>query len=449
MNRITIPTFFAVLLFCCSTLDAGAQGKPFTIPEIREWVAAKGMLKVGANPQIKYIEDSALAAEEYCIKISRSGVKAYVSSLRGRKWAESTIRQMAAKGDGMIPCGTIHDWPEYPIRGFVLDVGRKYFPIECLYAYIDELAYYKMNTFHIHINDEGMPVGRKPKDEVPGYWRLQSDFFPGLAVEGESYSKQEYIDLQKYAESKGVEIITEFDTPAHSKAITQYRPDLGSKTNGTNHLDLFLEETYNFVDSLFLEYLGGDDPVIRGHRFHIGTDEYHTDDQRIREQFRVYTNHYLELAELYGKQACCWGSLSDAEGETHVDGHGRMLWAWYNLYADPEKMIDLGFDLVSIPDGLVYIVPQARYYNDYLDRKKIYDTWTPAVIGSLTFEENHPNIKGGMFAVWNDLAAFRRYTTDDVHDRAYPAIQVISAKTWSGIHTSFSFEEFDRASADL
>ena len=69
-------------------------------------------------------------------------------------------------------------------------------------------------------------------------------------------------------------IIPEIDAPAHTLAFTHYKPEIGSKEYGMDHLDLFNPETYKFMDGLFKEYLEGDEPVFRGKKVHIGTDEY-------------------------------------------------------------------------------------------------------------------------------------------------------------------------------
>lgn len=41
-----------------------------------------------------------------------------------------------------------------------------------------------------------------------------------------------------------------------------------------DHLDLFNPEVYTFFDALFKEYLEGEEPVFRGNKVHVGTDEY-------------------------------------------------------------------------------------------------------------------------------------------------------------------------------
>lgn len=118
------------------------------------------------------------------------------------------------------------------------------------------------------------------------------------------------------------------------------------------------------------------------------------------------------------------------------------MWCWYNGYGDPRAMIEAGYDVISIPDGLTYIVPAAGYYYDYLNTKYLYEKWTPAVIGGEVFEEGHPKIKGGMFAVWNDHCG-NGISVQDVHHRIMPALQTVALKAWDGVNTTLPYWEFD------
>lgn len=89
----------------------------------------------------------------------------------------------------------------------------------------------------------------------------------------------------KYAEDRHVEIIPEIDFPAHALAFTRFMPEIGSTDDayGRDHLDLMSPKTYEFLDNLLAEYLGGDDPVFAGPSFHIGTDEYSNRDSVVVE----------------------------------------------------------------------------------------------------------------------------------------------------------------------
>ncbi len=477
----------SLLLSSSATLFGAVKNeKPFVIPEIREWKGATGTFSVTADTKIVYpakqpdlAEVAELFAEDYkkmfglelevkegkagsgdilitTGKNNANGEEAYTidiskkitinaNSPRAAIWATRTVLQIAEQNGGMLPKGFISDYPDYAMRSFMLDCGRKFIPISFLHEYVDFMAYYKMNTFHIHLNDNAFKqYFNHDWDKTPSGFRLESEFFPGLASRDGYYTKREFIELQKHAERVGVEIIPEIDVPAHSLAFVKYRPELGSKDYGLDHLDLFKEETYNFVDSLFMEYLSGDEPVFRGPRFHVGTDEYSNRDTAVVEKFRYFTDFCIRTAEKYGKQACVWGALTHAKGNTPVKVDNVLMYEWYNGYADPTEMIKLGYDVISIPDGLTYIVPAAGYYYDYLNCNYLYDSWTPAVIGNQTFEEKHPQIKGGSFAVWNDHAG-NGISCKDIHYRVYPAMQTMAVKMWTGAKPTVPFEQFNKA----
>ena len=475
------------LFFTAFAADNNKNEKPFVIPELREWLGGNGNLTIDANTKIVYKKGDAqmeqiaqqfaadlktmfgyevqaiagkaakgdisiaikknkkLGAEGYKVTIDDK-VTLTASTAQGAFWGTRTLLQILEQNNGAtLPKGTITDWPDYEMRSFMLDCGRKFIPISFLHEYVDFMAYYKMNTFHIHLNDNAFKQYFEHNwDKTPSGFRLESDFFPGLASRDGYYTKAEFIELQKHAEKMGVEIIPEFDVPAHSLAFVHYRPELGSKEYGLDHLDLFNPATYTFVDSLFMEFLGGDEPVFRGPRFHVGTDEYSNRDTAVVEKFRYFTDHCIREAEKYGKQACVWGALTHAKGNTPVKVENVLMYEWYNGYADPTEMIKLGYDVVSIPDGYTYIVPAAGYYYDFLNCKHLYEAWTPAQIGNQKFEEKHPQIKGGSFAVWNDHAG-NGISCKDIHYRVYPAMQTMAVKMWTGAKPTVSYEEFDKA----
>ena len=120
--------------------------------------------------------------------------------------------------------------------------------------------------------------------------------------------------------------------------------------------------------------------------------------------------------------------------------------AWYNGYADPATMIKDGYQLISIPDGLVYIVPKAGYYYDYLNEPYLYKEWTPAHIGKAVFDEKHPSILGGMFAIWNDHVG-NGISVKDIHHRIFSPLQTLSVKMWTGAQTDIPYETFNEKRA--
>ncbi len=394
-------------------------------------------------------KDKGLGEEGYTIAVS-DRVVISAPTEKGLYWGTRTLLQMLDHSNGKsLPKGTVRDWPDYSYRGAFLDAGRKFLPISMLRDYVRILSYYKMNALQVHLNDNGF------KQFFDGDWnktyaafRMECTTYPGLAARDGYYTKQEFIELQKLADSLGVAIIPEIDMPAHVLAFTQYKPEIGSKKYGMDHLDLFNPETYRFLDGLFKEYLDGPEPVFRGKYVHIGTDEYSNADPEVVEKFRALTDRYIRTVEGYGKKAMIWGSLTHARGTTPVKVKDVLMDLWSNDYAVPDSMIKLGYDVVSIPDGYVYIVPKAGYYYDYLNCKWLYEGWTPASIGGKQFPERHPQIKGGSFAVWNDIVG-NGITDQDIHYRCMPAIRTLATKMWTASATKLPWADFERMSKNV
>ncbi len=384
--------------------------------------------------------DTILGAEGYTISIDEF-ITIKANTTKGIVWGTRTLLQILEQDitHTHIPKGRIKDVPQYAVRGFVLDAGRKFFPLQFLRDYVKLMSYYKMNDFHIHLNDNGFKefFGNN-WDSTYAAFRLESSTYPQLTAKDGSYTKQEFKALQEEARLYGVNIIPEIDVPAHSLAFTRLFPEIGSKQYGMDHLDLVNPKTYEVIDNVFKEYLQGPDPVFSGETVHIGTDEYA---KKEAEQFRKFTDHYIRLVESYGKKVRLWGALTHAAGSTPVKSEGVTMNAWYNGYADPKEMIAQGYDLISTPDGWLYIVPAAGYYYDYLNLKKLYREWTPNMIGNQTFDPKHPQVKGGAFAVWNDHPG-NGITAKDVHHRAFPAIQVLAHKMWAGADTVLKYDQF-------
>lgn len=485
MNNLFSAKKVLVMMAACmlsaGSLWADINPKPFVVPELKTWTGAEGQTALSGrivvnNAKLKAVAESlandykemfgkslsivsgtakggdivlslkknkALGNEGYSMNIG-SAVELSAATEHGLFWATRTLLQVSEQHkDGKLPKGKTVDVPEYKLRGFMIDCGRKYIPMSYLRNLTKIMAYYKMNTLQVHLNDNGFrQYFGNDWSKTQAAFRLECDTYPGLTAKDGSYTKQEFIDLQKLAEQNGVEIIPEIDAPAHSLAFTQYKNELGSKEYGMDHLDLFNPETYKFMDGLWKEYVGGKNPVFRGPRVHIGTDEYSNAKKDVVEKFREYTDHYIKLVESYGKQAVLWGALTHANGTTPVKNKNVIMDIWYNGYADPIEMKKQGYKLVSIPDGLTYIVPAAGYYYDYLNCQYLYEHYTPAVIGNKTFEENDPDILGGMFAVWNDHAG-NGISTKDVHHRVYPALQTLAVKCWTGKNTKLPYAEFD------
>lgn len=132
-----------------------------------------------------------------------------------------------------------------------------------------------------------------------------------------------------------------------------------------DHLDLYSPEVYRFLDTLFLEYAGGPDPVFSGKYVHIGTDEYNSAEA---EQFRKFMAHYIDYISSLGKTPVIWGSLKYMGGETPVPTGKCIANAWSHDWLDVGTALEGDYaGVVNLCDTYLYIVPGADYYHDFLD----------------------------------------------------------------------------------
>lgn len=383
--------------------------------------------------------DSQLGGEGYVLAIGNyAGIEA--PAVRGVFWGTRSLLQILYNRQGNLPKGTARDYPVFPKRGFMLDVGRKFFTMDYLRQYVKILSFYKMNEFQIHLNDNGFPqFFNNDWNATYAAFRLESKRFPGLTAKDGSYTQQEFIDLQRLGMDYGVNIIPEIDVPAHSLAFTHYKPEIASKEYGMDHFDLYQEETYRFLDTLFDEYLSGDHPVFIGTDVHIGTDEYN---KKEAEQYRYFTDRYLRYIARYGKTPRMWGGLKWLPGKTPVLAEGVIVNAWSYDWVDPEASLQAGYQLINTCDTYFYIVPGAGYYREFLDHQWIYESWTPWQINrKQLLPEGTPGVLGGMFAVWNDMCG-NGISEQDVHLRSFPALQVLAEKLWRGRNEAVPYADF-------
>lgn len=144
-----------------------------------------------------------------------------------------------------MPAGTATDWPKYPERGLLVDLGRKYFSIDWIRDRIREMSYLKLNYFHLHLSDR------------QGF-RLASERHPEI-VSDRHYMKHEIRSLIEYAQRYHVQLVPEIDFPGHMDAILAAHPDLKlvSRKGIVNHgaIDLSKPESYRLMADLLDEYL--------------------------------------------------------------------------------------------------------------------------------------------------------------------------------------------------
>ncbi len=369
----------------------------------------------------------------------------------GAYWATRSILQIAELNSGTMPKGTARDYPKYEVRGFMLDVARKPISMDTLKDIAKEMAYYKMNEFHVHLNDnlifyEDYATAADARDLAYTGFRLESDIVAGgneglnkadLTNKDLYYTKEEFRSFILECRSMGVNITPEFDTPGHSGAFTKVRPDLmlqnvvsGAANRAGEQFNLS-EEKYDdslgFVKRLWDEYLT-EEMFDQTMTVHIGTDEYYGNKNR----FRVFSDDLIEYVQSKGYTVRLWGSLSQMPGDAPVRSEGVQMNVWNTTWAVPADMYNAGFELINTIDGSLYMVPSAGYYHDYLNTQNLYNNWTPNNFGGTVIPAGSDQMLGSTYAIWNDSVDTRAngISEIDIYDRFADAVPTMASKNW-------------------
>jgi hexosaminidase len=96
-------------------------------------------------------------------------------------------------------------------------------------------------------------------------------------------------------------------------------------------------------------------------------------------------------------------------------------------------------------DNLLYIVPKAGYYHDYLDTRLLYEQWEPYIFDltnpRLNLSPHDPHVLGGMFAEWNDKLG-STVSDADVYARVKAAMPTLGEKLWCNPTAGITYDEF-------
>ena len=243
-------------------------------------------LNQNSNVVIRFLEDKKLPSEAYILDLTKTQITITAAGENGYFYGLQTLRQLlvkTTKGCQLELC-RIEDEPTFPIRGYMIDVGRNFQPMDLLKKQIDILARYKMNTFHWHLTD-------RPA------WRIDSKVYPQLIVAenhrptrdpGKYYSYDDIRELIAYARKKKITVIPEIDMPGHSNSFTKAMGFKMETARGMKALEAILLEFFSEI------------PKEMAPMIHIGSDEIHIPNP---EEF---ISKMVEIVEGNGRVALVW-----------------------------------------------------------------------------------------------------------------------------------------------
>ncbi|MEO6838976.1 MAG: glycoside hydrolase family 20 protein, partial [Ginsengibacter sp.] len=179
--------------------------------------------------------------EGYLLNVSPTSIKIIANTkvgiVYGMQSLFQTLPQIRTNAALEVPCMKITDYPRFKWRGMHLDVCRHFFAPEMVKEYIDLMAAYKLNTFHLHLTDDQgwrIEIKKYPKLTSVGAWRADRTGItwsecqptqPGEKVSyGGYYTQAQIRDIVAYAKERNVTIVPEIEMPGHSAAAISAYP---------------------------------------------------------------------------------------------------------------------------------------------------------------------------------------------------------------------------------
>jgi hexosaminidase len=407
-----------------------STGYPLPVVSAPAGVPARGisLLLTGA--------DASVGDEGYQLDVTNRTVTIRARKPAGLFGGVQTLRQLlparmesttVRSGPWRVPGGHILDHPRFAYRGAMLDVARHFFSVAQVERYIDELALYKINRFHLHLaDDQG--------------WRIMIKSWPRLATYGGStsvggdpggyYTQAQFSEIVAYARQRYITVVPEIDLPGHvNAALASYAelncdgvaPPLYTGTDvGFSSLCVSKEITYKFVSDVVRELAA----LTPGSYLHVGGDEAHA---TTPADYATFMGRVQPIVARYGKHVQAWHQIVAA---TPLPSTVAQYWDTTDTNPAVAAAARNGTKLVLSPAHKAYL--DMKYTSstvlgqDWAALIEVSDAygWDP---GSFLKGVSESSINGVEAPLWTETIR----TTADIEYMAFPRLAAIAELGWS------------------
>ncbi|MGL4853039.1 MAG: glycoside hydrolase family 20 protein [Phocaeicola sp.] len=398
------------------------------------------------NSVLALVEKGSLAPEAYNLSVSSERILIEASTLAGINHGLSSLHQLILTAkEGMLPTLTIADEPIYGYRGLMLDCSRHFWTVNELKESIDQMAFFKFNTLHLHLTDN--QAWRMAIDKYPSLTEAGTYYYDFPEMSGKYYTKEDLKEIVRYAALRGVEIIPEIDLPGHSTALLAALPELSCnggvfetypeerpwsrrKRGNENMICIGNPKSFEFAEDIIDAVI----EIFPSKYIHFGGDEVPTDIwekcpkcmalhkregmKDLGEIQDYFTQKMSQLIRSKGKVMLGWDEINDRNAASPED----VLTVWREDGVEAQK--------VALSRGIpVIMCPQHGCYYDWgyagNSTRKVYE-WDPVVNEGLTVEQLSL-IKGGQGALWTERVA----TQERVEWMLYPRMCALAEVLWT------------------
>lgn len=412
--------------------------------------------------------DTRLGREGYRLSLQDGDVSIRAREAAGAFYATRTLLQLMAQGQS-IAAGEALDWPRYPERGLMVDLGRKHFTMEWLRAHLRELAWLKMNYLHLHLSDD---LG----------FRIESESHPEIVSEPH-LSKQDVRELIELAARHHITVVPEIDMPGHMEAILAPHPDyqlanvLGQRA--ADRLDVTNPDALRLVQDLLEEFL----PFFPGPYWHLGADEVmppaeyalhpnlreyaraqYGENANAKDAIQGFVNWVDAIVRAHGKTARMWHD--DMDGGRAVTINPDIVVEWWTNFSPlsdltpptPQRLLDGGHTIMNagwFPTYYAALFPDPLFLRP--DPKTAYESWSvdqftgPVVVDGLfqippyRIDPAEPRNLGSKVHVWNDLPNVE--DENQIAAGIATRLRIVAQKTWESPQLTDDYAAFQRIEA--
>ncbi|KAF5297919.1 hypothetical protein FQA39_LY11904 [Lamprigera yunnana] len=349
----------------------------------------------------------------------------------------------------------VHDAPVFPYRGLMLDTARNFIPVANIKRVLVGMAANKLNVFHWHITDsQSFPFMSK---RVPKMTKF------GAYGRNMIYHPEDIKDIVEYAYVRGIRVLIEIDTPAHSGNGWNWGPSegLGELAVCINEqpwtaycgeppcgqLNPINPNTYDVLEKLYRDiielskedeifHLGGDEVNLEcwSHRLKWGNESIYTD---LHDLWGKYTLEALaRLRKANGgklhRNVVMWSSnLSKKPYSTkYLNKDNIVIQVWGPLqWGEGLELLRDGYRLIlSHVDAWYLDCGFGRWRENGEAACDPYRTWQ-VVYTHRPWQflgTNRQNILGGEACLWSE-----QVDADSVETRLWPRAAAFAERVWN------------------
>ncbi|KAJ8261251.1 hypothetical protein COCON_G00169740 [Conger conger] len=325
----------------------------------------------------------------------------------------------------------VKDFPRFAHRGILLDTARHFLPIKVIMANLEAMAMNKYNVFHWHIVDDNS-------------FPYQSPSFPDLSQKGafhpytHIYTPSDVKRVIEFARTRGIRVVSEFDTPGHTQAWGKGQMGLltpcyaGDSPSGTfGPVNPILNTTYEFMSQFFKEvsavfpdayvHLGGDEVDFTCWKSNPDIQKF-MDAQGFGTDYSKLESYYiqkiLDIVASTSKGYMVWQEVFDNKVKINPD---TLVQVWkgneQKYQQEMAAVTAAGFQtILSSP----WYLNRISYGQDW---KQIYMADPHSFNGTV---EQKKKVVGGEACLWGEFVDATNLTP-----RLWPRASAVAERLWS------------------